>query len=438
MYSNTSGYANIALGFQSLYSNSSGHHNTASGCQALYFNTTGYSNVADGYRALYSCIEGYSNTAIGHYASNANTAGICNTAIGRETLTSNEANSRSTAVGYRALHNADDREEGRETYNTAVGYKALHGGSIPANNTGRYNAAIGDEAMFTNSSGHHNTAIGCQSLYSITIGYADVANGYQAMYSNTEGQSNIAIGYQALDQNVTHDYSTAIGVHACSNTDGGSNTCVGYASGDYYNFANSTFVGMNAYPAGDGYTNCMALGYNSRLGASNRAVIGNSSVNSIGGYANWTNFSDGRYKKNIRENVPGLEFILQLRPIAYTLDIALLDDDINTNIFLTLREGEPLWEESPEDIASREAKEKIVYTGFIAQEVEATAQSIGYDFSGVDVPQHANDHYGLRYAAFVVPLVRAVQEQQAIIERLQSEIETLREEVKQLMQSSNP
>jgi len=55
-------------------------------------------------------------------------------------------------------------------------------------------------------------------------------------------------------------------------------------------------------------------------------------------------------------------------------------------------------------------------SGFIAQEVEATAESLGYDFSGVDAPKNDKDFYGLRYAAFVVPLVKAVQEQQEYIE----------------------
>ncbi|MBP6091851.1 MAG: hypothetical protein KA521_11415, partial [Crocinitomicaceae bacterium] len=34
----------------------------------------------------------------------------------------------------------------------------------------------------------------------------------------------------------------------------------------------------------------------------------------------------------------------------------------------------------------------------------------GYDFSGVQKPQNANDTYAVRYAEFVVPLVKAVQE----------------------------
>ena len=39
-----------------------------------------------------------------------------------------------------------------------------------------------------------------------------------------------------------------------------------------------------------------------------------------------------------------------------------------------------------------------------------------FDFSGVDPPKNEKDLYGLRYAEFVVPLVKAVQEQQDIIE----------------------
>jgi hypothetical protein len=51
-----------------------------------------------------------------------------------------------------------------------------------------------------------------------------------------------------------------------------------------------------------------------------------------------------------------------------------------------------------------------IQIGFIAQEVEAAASSLNFDFHGVDKPKNDNSHYGLRYAEFVVPLVKAVQE----------------------------
>jgi len=66
-------------------------------------------------------------------------------------------------------------------------------------------------------------------------------------------------------------------------------------------------------------------------------------------------------------------------------------------------------------------KSEMLMSGFIAQEVEAAAQEIGYEFSGIDAPRNANDFYGLRYAEFVVPLVKAMQEQQIQIENLKQE-----------------
>ena len=109
-------------------------------------------------------------------------------------------------------------------------------------------------------------------------------------------------------------------------------------------------------------------------------------------------------------NVPGLAFISQLRPVTYNLDVKRLNADLNRNKPATLREGEQPFEETPEERAGIASKEQILFTGFLAQEVETVARSIGYDFHGVDAPKNENDFYGLRYAEFVVPLVKAVQE----------------------------
>ena len=76
--------------------------------------------------------------------------------------------------------------------------------------------------------------------------------------------------------------------------------------------------------------------------------------------------------------------------------------------------------------------DQIRYSGFIAQEVEAAAQKVGYSFSGVDGPKNEKDNYGLRYAEFVVPLVKAVQEQQDMIRSQQELIEKLTQRIEQL------
>jgi hypothetical protein len=78
----------------------------------------------------------------------------------------------------------------------------------------------------------------------------------------------------------------------------------------------------------------------------------------------------------------------------------------------------------------------IQESGFIAQEVEQAVSMAGIPFSGVDKPSNPIGLYGLRYADFVVPLVKAVQElsainleQEAIIASMKSEIERLNKQL---------
>jgi predicted RNase H-like nuclease (RuvC/YqgF family) len=77
-------------------------------------------------------------------------------------------------------------------------------------------------------------------------------------------------------------------------------------------------------------------------------------------------------------------------------------------------------------------KANTLQTGFIAQEVEKAASELGFDFSGVDKPKNKDDFYGLRYAEFTVPLVKAVQELNDKNNNLQHEIELLQNENTQL------
>jgi len=63
-------------------------------------------------------------------------------------------------------------------------------------------------------------------------------------------------------------------------------------------------------------------------------------------------------------------------------------------------------------------KTSIRYTGFIAQEVEQAAQAAHFNFSGVQIPKdQEKELYGIRYAEFVVPLVKATQELNQKIEK---------------------
>jgi hypothetical protein len=317
------------------------------------------------------------------FKANSTNAGVIdvlykNTGFGLNTfspLSTNTAPVENSAFGYYALQDLDSG-----IANTAVGFYSLRQTTNGTNNTG-----VGEETLYSNTTGYGNNAFGGLALYYNTSGNFNSAYGLTALIGNTTGSHNVAIGDSTSNINTTGSYTTAVG----------------------------DFAG----PSSSNLTNASAFGYQATVNASNKVVIGNTSVTSIGGYAAWTNFSDGRFKKNIQENVPGLSFIKLLRPVTYTLNIS----GVNS---LNLRAKK--LPASSIDQASVSQKEKIVYTGFIAQEVEVSAKKINYDFSGVVAPQNENDFYGLRYSDFVVPMVKAIQEVSATNDNLQTEVDSLK------------
>ena len=349
--------------------------NIATGRRALSSNTTGIRNTANGFEALISNTTGNNNTANGYFALISNTTGSYNTAIGTAALYSNTVGTRNIATGYRALF---------------------------ANTTGFYNTANGSRALYSNTTGFDNTANGSRALYSNTTGYENTANGANALKRNITGEWNAANGIDALYYNTTGSGNTAMGPFALySNTTGSNNTGIGNgASASSNNLSNST-----------------ALGSGATVSASNRVRIGNSSVSRIGGTVAWTNLSDGRIKENVQEAVPGLSFISQLRPVTYTLNTRKQDDITMQAMPDSIKEKRMLSDADYLESSS------IVRTGFIAQEVEAAAQKVGFDFDGVSTPQNETDLYGIRYAEFVVPLVKAMQEQQEIIEQQKNDFQ---------------
>ena len=418
LYYNTTGHDNTANGYYALFANTTASYNTATGSSALHENTEGHDNTANGYYALYSNHIGDYNTAIGSYALNSSRTGHYNTAIGYAALYSIVQEDYNTAIGYRALN------LNKQSGQTAIGYKAL-----ASNIVGSYNTATGYQALSSNENGHYNTANGYNALSSNTTGHSNTANGFDALEHNTSGCSNTALGYWALSKSITSYYNTAIGDRALyNNVSGHKNTAVGSQA-----LYNNQTGGMNTavgYGCGTRLSyilqNTTALGYGAITTASNQVRIGNYSITSIGGYAGWSNLSDGRYKRNIREDVAGIDFIMGLRPITYNLDMDLLASKLQEDIVLNENGNRSQAQASPDVVASRSKKASIRNTGFIAQEVEELANKLGYDFSGVEVPENDESMYRLRYAEFVVPIVKAIQEQQELIEELRKEIDELK------------
>jgi trimeric autotransporter adhesin len=294
------------------------------------------------------------------------------------------------------------------------------------NYTGTANVALGLSAMYQGT-GSNSVAIGQNALYE-NYGIYNIGIGEGAGFEMSSGRDNIAMGRGSMGYNTVGSYNIGIGAVALGVTSSSEyNTVVGFNSAQAYNMGyNNVILGANNDVNGAGYYNVIAIGQGVICTASSQARIGNSATNSIGGYADWTNFSDVRYKKNIREGVKGLDFIMRLRPITYNLDV--------TGIRNHLGQRAPTDAGTQQSITARESE---LLTGFAAQEVEAAAVASGYEFSGVDKPKNANDFYGLRYGDFVVPLVKAVQEQQQMIEALQKQVTALQEQNKLLMEQIN-
>jgi hypothetical protein len=330
-------------------------------------------------------------TALGAFSLYQNTTGSGNTATGYSALGSNTTGSFNTASGYNALY------RNTASYNSAFGYEAL------TNNTaGVYSTAVGYHSQYTTSTGSQNVSIGAFSLNSMSGPSGNTGMGHSSLYNLSSGSNNTGMGNFTL-----------LNVTTASN-----NSALGY------------FAGVNS----NAITNSTAIGYFANATASNQVWLGNSSVTAVWTYGGYFSASDARFKRNVKEDVPGLEFIKQLRPVSYNYDINGLNAKTGVNeakekaMALAKENGGAVQEDesaSKATAAAIAAKEKKKYSGFLAQEVDAAAKKMNYDFSGVYKPQNDKDLYGLNYSEFVVPLVKAVQELSNKNDELQARIDKL-------------
>jgi hypothetical protein len=316
---------------------------------------------------------------------------------------------------------------GNSPSNIAVGLQALYN-----NVSGFSNTVYGNSALFSNTNGYDNSAMGENALYSNVDGIQNTSVGNGTLYYNVSGAGNTALGNGALlnngavpnpFSNPEASYNVANGFFSLfNNTVGSYNTALGTASllqnteGSY-----NTSVGAYSDAAFEGLSNATAIGANSIVNSSNKIRLGDANVTVVESAAgSWTT-SDGRFKTNVQEKVPGLSFIKLLRPVVYNFD---------ANKFEAF-----LMKQMPDSVkAKRKAAFKkmsskagsILQTGFIAQEVSEAAKKAGYNYSGVHVPENDADNYSLSYEKMVVPLVKAVQELSQQNEEMKKEIEELK------------
>ena len=106
----------------------------------------------------------------------------------------------------------------------------------------------------------------------------------------------------------------------------------------------------------------------------------------------WTTSSDKRWKSNIQNSNLGLDFITKLHPVSY--------------------------------YRNNDESKKTEY-GFIAQELEATLNNAGATNNGI-ISKDDKGMYSVRYNDLLAPMVKAIQEQQIIIEIQQKQIDDLK------------
>ena len=227
--------------------------------------------------------------------------------------------------------------------------------------------------------------------------------GSQALNAATTSDNNVAVGLNAGLAVTTGAKNTLIGTLAGDTiTTGGSNIIIGYDADGATNQENSITIGIGIA----GGNNDFAFG-----------KVSNVVFNDFDTDAAWTRSSDERLKKNITNQTLGLDFINALRTVKYSWK-ANGELDASDAQLAHLRK-----EDENGDIINY-MNTNVVMHNFIAQEVKAALDTAGVsDFGG-----WKEDQYGVQQVSremFVIPLVKAVQEQSAVIAALTARIETL-------------
>ncbi|MBI3503144.1 MAG: tail fiber domain-containing protein [Bacteroidetes bacterium] len=382
--------------------NDGGVNNTSVGCGAGAAAMSGTGNSSYGYQAGTAISTGSGNSFFGHNSGNANTSGAQNIAVGLAAGFNNATGNNNTSCGYGAGQGVAGNNNSNNSF---FGYKA--GNAIT---TGGNNCFVGYQAGLVNTIGF-NTFIGSEAGLANTSGGENVFMGYQAADVNTTGADNCIVGFQAGNGITTATHNVVVGAAAGQTpVTNGSNTIIGYGA----NVSSTT------------WTNDVALGNSSGscLTGSNQVQLGNTSTTTLYcGATSITSCSDRRVKNNIKENIPGLAFINLLKPVSFNYDIHKMNNILGypkrvieispavndtANGIFTAAVTKEVVDTSYWD--GKYDKEKITYSGLIAQQVDSAAKKINYDFSGVVSACALGGMCGLNYSDFVVPLIKAVQE----------------------------
>jgi trimeric autotransporter adhesin len=441
----TTATGNVAVGNQALTANETGIGNTAVGRDTLAANTDGCNNIAIGSGALASNTA-HDNIAVGSGALTSNQTATGNIAVGTRAMPVNQIGSNNIAIGNDTLYASQSG-----TGNTAIGHKALfnHNSStstsyIPSgslNSDTKYiivDPGSGNNSNFINIAQDNKNAEGTTTFGVGTVFYTKTINPpttislssfNDTIILETDGYHNMAIGNHSMYNIIgtTTANNTAIGHLSFINlkNDAIDNVAVGVAAGHTLEEGQGNiYIGKNAYAShsivsptsgsGDPEIN---LGYNQIAGGHGTIRIGADGAYiqtyynaGTGNTGTWTHSSDKRLKKNIEtldENI-GLTLINKLRPVTFNMRLP---------------------HELPEDFPGYKPKSSTnngdtprCY-GFIAQEVKSAIDEAGHP----DFPIWSKDENNIQRLGetqLIVSLVKAVQEQAAMIDSQVAKIDS--------------
>ena len=246
------------------------------------------------------------------------------------------------------------------------------------------------------------------------------------MQGAATGHNNVVIGQNAGMAMTTASYNVALGNGAlAATTNGGRHVAIGVGAGDNVGAVDCTInIGNNA----------------------DRTTGGHGCINATMYAPSFNNDSDCRYKCNIKNSDLGLTFIQALKPRKFQLKEPrdIIDEDGNL-----IKEG---------DSQGKKRQKETIY-GLVAQEVAAALKECGkndphWDFGGYDDaevvmgkkagtreqqenepdkywwpghhdydPEHSSGIYqktlGLSYTDFISPMIKAIQELSAKVEKLE-------------------
>ena len=318
------------------------------------------------------------STAVGSGAL-ATSGGSANTAVGQNALTANNSGVRNASFGRASLI-----VNTSGTDNSAIG-----DGALAQNTTGSSNTAVGRASLASNTTASNNNAVGYQAGYNST-GTGQNCFGYQSGYSITTGTYNHIFGHQSGYSVTTGNYNTLIGPSAgYYMTTGSKNTILGGYTGNQGGLDIRTASNYIVLSDGDGNPRVYCDGSGNLFSPQTYAATNPNAANVfIGSGGNfYRSTSSLKYKKNVADSAHGLADLMKLRSVTYQSN----NPDNGTQVF----------------------------GGLIAEEVDAAGLTEFVQYAKDGTPD------ALAYGNMVSLCIKAIQEQQAMIETLTTRLNAL-------------